>query len=104
MTAAQQLETREHALHRIGKGDYIAFSNDLMTMYRVHAYEDGKIHGLDVAYERRTFWRIAQRPMPRTDDEKRIVVVGDPWDDRVWHEIDWFLPTRRAALEKVGLA
>lgn len=90
---------RQYALHRNAPGDYIAFSNDLTTRYRVHAYEDGRVHGLDVPFERRRFWRIAQMPASVITPE---LATGDPWHPK-WVEVDWNLPTMKAALAKVGL-
>lgn len=93
------LEPRAYAMHRIGPGDWLAFSNDLATRYRIHSYTDGRIHGLDVNYQARTFWRVAKMPATRITAD---LACGDPWNP-AWEEVDWMLPTRRAALEAVGL-
>ena len=97
---------RKWAMNRLGKGDYLLASNDLAVLWRIHSYEDGAYYGIvDCPFESRTFWRACWLPM---DEAKRLISIGelpDPWDSTitgsrfVWHEADWNLPTRSAAIE-----
>jgi hypothetical protein len=85
---------RTFALTRIGTGDYICPSNDQKTWWRFQRYTDGRIHGLCVDYEARTFWRALN--CPAFDDDEGF---GPLFDDLPWREVAQWLPTRRAAIQ-----
>lgn len=88
---------------RLGAGDYLLPSNDLTVMWRLHSYNDGRHHGLDVPYEERTFWRACWMPMDAARQRIADRSLPDPWDTNgtawEWREADWFLPTRQAAID-----
>lgn len=95
----QEIPTRKYAMTRLGKGQYLLPSNDLTILWRIHSYEDGAFYGIvDCPYEARTFWRACWIPM---DELERFpeAVTFSAWDPP-WHEADWFLPTRKAAIDK----
>lgn len=96
---------RLYSMRRVAAGDYLLPSNDLKVLWRIHSYVDGKIHGLEVGYQARTFWRACWLPY---DEAAHLIETGelpDPWDftitghRHVWREADWFLPTRQAAID-----
>lgn len=86
---------RRYALRRIDPGDYLCSSNDGVTLWRFSRYEDGMAHGLmDAAFERRSFWRARQAPMPAGG-----VVERDEVENLLWREVGVMLASRRAAID-----
>ena len=93
------MEGRKYALIKVAAGDYLCPSNDGETLWRFHTYEDGRVAGLEVDYEVRTFWRAVYIPLAKVENQPVNDLPG-PWDD-VWIESDWFLPTRKAAIDRM---
>lgn len=95
------MNERRFQMRRLGAGDYVCPSNDLALMWRFHSYTDGRIHGLDVAYEARTFWRACHMPMDRFRSlAAESGDIPEPWND-AWTESEWCLPSRAACVERM---
>lgn len=88
--------SRAYALTKLQPGDWLCLSNDGRRVWRFHTFEDGKVHGLDVDYECRTFWRAVWVDRA-TFEEWGYDDIPSPWN-RPWVEGDTYLPTRTAAI------
>lgn len=104
------LPERVYALRKIGPGDWVTLSNDGREVWRFHQHVDGAIHGLcdgltgePVPYEERTYWRAVHAPADRVRISDLDHLLDDLWSPP-WIEDDWYLPTRRAAVERMLLA
>lgn len=89
-------------MRRLGAGDYLLRSNDALWVWRLHTHRDGSDHGTDAPYRDREFWRAVRMPMEMWLRGKyRMSTIPNPWE-APWEEVDWFLPTRAAALALVN--
>jgi hypothetical protein len=86
---------RKYALRRIKAGDYLLFSNDATTLWRISRYEDGPSHGLDDWPKDRTFWAIWKWETPIVMGETAIEI--DNWDR--WEFVEGFDETRQSAID-----
>jgi hypothetical protein len=82
-------------MRRVDSGDYVCWSNDRTRLWRFHRYEDGRIHGLEVTYESRTFWRAC---WVTADEAGTFTGLPNPWDPP-WHGVSEMLPSRQAAID-----
>ncbi len=86
---------RRWRMIRVEAGDYLCPSNDRAKLWRFHTYVDGRVFGLDVGFEERTFWRAVWMLMPVD-----LAELPGPWAP-AWVESDWYLPTRAAAIGRM---
>lgn len=91
---------RKYRMMRLKAGDYICPSNDELTLWRFHQHIDGRVFGLECDYEERTFWRAIWMPMDVAREMGPALADSNPWE-KPWHEADWYLPTRHAAIERM---
>ena len=91
-------QRRKYALVKLHRGDYLCISNDRQKVWRFRAYEDGRVGGLDVPFESRTFWSVswvdydlAQREWLKLDDFYAV-------DDLPWFYVHDSLASRKDAI------
>lgn len=94
-------DTRKWAMTRVAAGDYICLSNDQQTVWRFHQHIDGRSLGLICNYDERTFWRACYMTIEKAKALGPKLYESDRWDERVWIESDWHLPSRKAAVERM---
>ena len=96
-----ELPERKYRMMRLGPGDYLCPSNDRTKLWRFTMHRDGTAYGLvNVSYRDREFWRAVWMPMEQAEQffAERGGDLPDPWTS-VWTEADWYLPSRKAAIE-----
>jgi hypothetical protein len=87
---------RRYALTKAASGDYLCPSNDGLYLWRFFRYEDGAAHGLEAAFQERSFWLAARKPM-LLGEYLDLDDLGYPWD-APWVEFERALPSRKAAV------
>lgn len=94
-----EIPDRRHAMIRLGAGDWLLPSNDRKMLWRFVQHRDGTAYGLvDVPFEDKVFWRALYMSMEQAEAMYRSDQFADQWSS-VWHEADWYLPSRKAAIE-----
>jgi hypothetical protein len=100
--------TERFQMIRVSAGDYLLPANDLVTLWRVYAYdehgdavwvdEEGKEHEI-----RGRFWGLAKRPMPT--DEAQLLADDAFLEWEHWSTwADGFATRRDAIDEALGAA
>lgn len=86
---------RKYALTKLEAGDYVCPSNDGEMLWRFCRYQDGRVCGLDVDYELRTFWSTMRAPMAAAQRSL------DRDEDIQWNGWEYMLASRADALRSV---
>lgn len=87
---------RKFALRRIKAGDYLLFSNDAKTLWRIRKYTEGPSSGLDDWPRDREVWGMWKWETPIVMGETAVEIEN--WDR--WEFFEGMCDTRSEAVDR----